>query len=142
MQGSRRTLQRFPWLAVQAELFIGTGFERFDEFNFMGNTMAEIRRYLQALRQRSNDVSVTGAMGCLIYINSNTPKSEDKMTDFSVFLPYRAEYIEAQQQLNQSRIRLTTGTARVILAHKELFSSKVNGVYGQIMEEIKQIANS
>jgi hypothetical protein len=123
-------------------LFIGTGFERFDELNFMGNTMAEIRRYLQALRQKANDVSITGSMGCLIYINSNTPQEGEKMTDFSVFLPYRAEYIEAQQRLNQSRIRLTAGTARIILAHKELFSSKANGVYGQIVDEVEQIANT
>jgi len=123
---------------VQAELLVGTQLERFDDDQYLGNTMGEIRRFLRALRQKVNDQSVTGAMSILIQVNMEMAEGREKLKDFSVFLPHRSEYLELQQEANGSGLNILPATARIILAHQSLFSSKVNGIFGRIMEDIQR----
>jgi hypothetical protein len=101
--------------------------------------MAEIRQYLRALRQRANDFSITAAMGNMIYLNSNMGEGGQRVTDLSIFLPHRAEYIESQQKLDQARLRMSRTTASVFMAHQHLFSAKVNGVIGSIVEDVERV---
>jgi hypothetical protein len=122
-------------------LLVGTGLERFNDDQFLGNTMAEIRRFLRALRQKTNDQSLTMAMATLVNVNMNMAEGQERLKDPSIFLPHRSEYLELQQESNANRLNIIPSTARIILAHQSLFGAKVNGIFGHIMDDIQRIAD-
>lgn len=110
--------------------------------NILCHTKKEIRTALTAARMRSNDQSVSVAIGCLLYLNSNRdPEKTETITDYSQFLPFPAEYQLQLAGNTESGLNVSPGTARMILATYGMFNSRSIGVISTSIDEIRRIAN-
>lgn len=112
--------------------------ERFDEHNFFTNTFQEIKDVISAIRQDRNDRSLTNAQGWMLYVNAHIdPEKTTPLSDIAVFLPHPAEYYESQQG---QTLQLRPDTARLILKHYSVYSSRIRGILGAYLDEIHRIA--
>lgn len=117
------------------------GFSEFAGTNYLCHTMREIRAALTAARMKSNDLSVSTAIGCLLFINSNRdPEKSEPITDYYQFLPFPAEF---QQNVSEkTQLNVTQQTARMITDCYGLFNSRSIGVISVVIDEIRKIASS
>jgi hypothetical protein len=124
---------------VQAELR-AAGFHEFEGSNYLCHTMKEIQASLVAARMRSNDLSVTAAIGCLLFMQSNSdPEKGEPITDYSIFLPFPTEY-KNQIEENSSDFVVTQATAKAVLACYDLFNSRSIGLISTHIDDIRRAA--
>jgi hypothetical protein len=103
--------------------------------------MPEIRIALKAVRMKSNDLSVTAAIGCLLYVNGNRdPEKSEPLTDYSQFLPFPSEF-QDDVESTSGQLNVLPATARMILAYYHIFNSRSIGVISVYIDEIRKIAN-
>jgi hypothetical protein len=120
---------------------IAGGFTEFTGYNFFCHSMKEIRICLTAIRMRSNDLSVTAAIGCTLYINSNrNPEETEPITDYSQFLPFPAEFQQQVEKTSQS-LKVSPETAKMILSCYHIFNNRTVGVISVNIDEIRRIAS-